>query len=289
MLMATEILKMEGNNSGDPQIKSADKFITKPMKMHGESTDMVIECFLHGSPLDWEDPLEAELVSSKHDSVHIATTLDRAGVNAYAMGWFYLEVIMKLPLNVTASNEPCGAHGAALVKGNSTVGKRSATGLNSWSRLLRDGKLNDSYSKHLDRVVAHVPLRADTGPRPDSHKEWARTVVDALFSKDAEERLTYMKKDVIKKSHMLIDLEALLEILDVDLEGDGPRFKIKGFVLWDCARPKRRRARVEDDDAPITADMRNEVLSRVSNWSSRKGCKSEETLLGGRNGGKYFA
>ena len=61
--------------------------------------------------------------------------------------------ILRSPDNIATHLEPCGAHGVSLAKSRSAHGKKSAAGLNSFSRFLRDYRSGNDFNRAVAGVI----------------------------------------------------------------------------------------------------------------------------------------
>ena len=273
MLQHSEVRVLLVSNS-KLMVACHEEFRVPPIKMFDESADMVIECMLRGSPINFESAAEMKLIASKWSALFILYVLDRAGVNTSCMCWLFELLLLLTSSNVYPHLEPCHAHGAALVKAKSSAGKATAAALNSWSRYLRDGRVNELFERLLMEATNRQPLRPCRENRPEMHKEWATHIIQALFHDEVEEHLTTVGKDgKERRSGTMIALEELLECLDIEVQdipetGDA-RHVVVGFVLWGCGRAGEI-AVPPAGGIDETPEMRCEIQRRVYAWTCKR-------------------
>ena len=104
--------------SSQPIVMAAVGFEGNP------NTDMYLAAILDDFPLPVEDVGKMMVMCQKADSIQLYVISDRASTN-YTTMLYIFELIDAIPsLVIDAHLEPCGCHGASLVKGRSSGGKK---------------------------------------------------------------------------------------------------------------------------------------------------------------------
>ena len=118
-------------------------------------------------------------------------------------------------LRVSARLEPCGCHGLALVKGRSGGGKKTSMGLNTFSRLTRDGKFMSEFIAAANARIKDEGVAYSTDPRPQWHIDWAEAIVRALCPGGEDVFWTRRKNGTVVPKPFLDELRALLSVVNV--------------------------------------------------------------------------
>ena len=118
------------------------------------------------------------------------------------------------PVTVAAHHEPCGSHGAALVKGRSLIGKERAAGLNSLGRIMRDQNFAKDVGRACDECIRGFKLYRPAESRPKWHKKWADDIIAHVYGEEGDQDFLWrrFKNDRKEKKKLLVRIEQLLEV-----------------------------------------------------------------------------
>jgi len=273
-------------------IPTAEPWICKPLVMIGTAADDVLEALLRRAPLKVSDVPAMFEVAGANDFVCIAWSMDRASENGRLMRWLFHLCESKLPANVAMHVEPCGCHGAALVKGRSQEGKTACAHLNSFAKLTRDWRAAEALRTHVRGLPTPSTVDVRRAPRPQAHFDWDKRIIDALFQ--GGEAATFLhrtrKGGQRVKSTFLLDLEAILAVVDVDGlvayygNTDDTFLATPKCVHW-CCQPGTATERnpLGDPCCATTEDSVAKVAIAVANWILGRcwgvGCESRWTHI----------
>ena len=106
------------------------------------------------------------------------------------------------------------------MKGRSSEGRRACAHLHYFALRTRDFKTVQGLENHVGMQVQVHAVSIRRQARPPHHAAWSGTLIVALFGPDNEDFLyAKLKNNTMKKNTFLIDLEAVLSVVDVDALG----------------------------------------------------------------------
>ena len=184
----------------------------------------LLEALLRGLPVGVADQAFQADALSRNDVFIVALTLDRASANICVAKWFChtLWNVSGFGPRITFHYEPCALHGCALVKQRCPTSKLLAAalyGFTRWLRVARNAQaLTDMLHKKVDELLV---VRGE--PRPASEVDKARSFFEAVYGNSEEEDYLWVQssRDGSKhKSALLLDLEALIDVVDLGAHSD---------------------------------------------------------------------
>ena len=216
LMQQAEFVECRVGGGGGTDWVCREAFAPKGLCTTSKTADFMIEGVIRRCPLPLDDSEALRRLCFASHAQYFGWALDRAS-ECIAFGRWLQDVSARLPLSAASHVEHCVAHGAALVKNRSSEGKRTCAHLHSFALLTRDFKTVQGLEKHIRRQVQMHDVSIRRQARPPHHAAWSGKLIVALFGTDNEHFL-YAKQGMKKKA-FLIDLEAVLSLVDVDTLG----------------------------------------------------------------------
>ena len=165
---------MLSQEESEPLILTAVGFDCNP------DTAMYLEAILPTFPLKLEDPALLSIAGMNASTVLLYFISDRASTNYTTLLYMFILIARSMSPNLDAHLEPCGCHGASLVKGRSGGGKRTSAAVNTFTRLTKDSKFAKEFARTARGAILSGGVEHTTASRPQWHRDWATNIVSAM-------------------------------------------------------------------------------------------------------------